>query len=246
MTELGAEAAIELGQALDGVPGIGHDQQRATGLERVPLPGGVGPLDAGPRFEQAHRRGAGFFAHGDEEAFSGVGIDDDPLVHEHVLLQGTFEVVAERGIGRGREHVAVVGLDQGAVTDLVVLDLGTDGHDASAGLVAGNGGLLAGYVAGDAPQLVWREERQDLALARVRGEGMQQLGVAEADAGRFDPAQDLGGAQLGHRLRGVECDLVGGHDLDRVLRLGDVDHESITWPPVTGSACPVSYCWWTR
>ena len=75
---------------------------------------------------------------------------------------------------------------------------------------------------------------------------MQQLGVAEADAGGLDLAQDLGGTQLRHRLGRVEPGLVGGDDLDRVLGRWDVGHDSITWPPVTGKAWPVSYCWATR
>ena len=142
--------------------------------------------------------------------------------------------------------MAVVGLHQGSVADLVVLDLRADGDHASAGLVAGHGGRLAGHVAGDGGQLLGRQEGEHLALARMRGESVQQLGVAEADAGGLDLAQDLGGAQLGHRLGRVEHGLVGGHDLDRVLGLRDLGHESITWPPVTGNAWPVSYCWATR
>ena len=225
---------------------LGHHQQLAAGREGASLLGRVGTFDAGPRLQQAHRRGAGLVAHGDEEALLRLGVDDHALVHQRVLLEGALEVVAERGIGAGGQHVAVVGLHEGSVTDLVVLDLGAHGHDASAGLVAGHRGGLTRHVAGDGGQLCRRQEGEHLALARVRSEGMQQLGVAETDAGGLDPAQDLGGAQLRHGLLRVEHGLVRGHDLDRVLGLGDLSHESITWPPVTGSACPVSYCCETR
>ena len=121
--------------------GVGYHQQLAAGLERASLLGGVGALDAGPRLQQADRRGAGLLAHGDEEALLRLGVDDHALVHQRVLLERALEVVAERGVGAGREHVPVVGLHEGAVADLVVLDLGADSHDPSAGLVAGHGGL---------------------------------------------------------------------------------------------------------
>ena len=236
----------ELGEPLDDAAALGHHQQLAAGRERASLLSGVGAFDAGPRLEQSHRGRAGLFAHGDEEAFVCLGVDDDALVHEHVLLQRALEVVAEGGVGGGGEHVAIVGLHQGPVADLVALHLRADRHHAGTGLVAGHGRGVTGHVAGDRRQLVRTQEREHLALARVRGEGMQQLGVAEADAGGLDLAQDLGGTRHRHRLGGVERDLVGGHDLDRVLRLGDIGHESITWPPVTGNACPVSYCCATR
>ena len=231
---------------VDGVAGVDHHQQAPSGPERCALLGGVGTLHARPRLQQAHRRGTGLLADGDEEALAGLGLDDDALVHQHVLLQAALEVVAEGRIGRCRQHVAIVGLHEGAVTHLVALDTRAHGDDAGTALVSWHGRLVARDVAGDAGQLLGRQEGPHLALARVGLEGMQQLGVAEADAYRFHLAQDLRRAQRGHRLGRVQDGPVGGDDLDRVLGRWDGAHDSITWPPVTGTAWPVSYCWATR
>ena len=233
-------------EALDDVAAVGHHQQLPAGGEGAALLGGVGALDTGPRLEQADRRGAGLLAHRNEEALVRLGVDDHALVHDHVLLQRAFEVVAEGGVRAVGEHVAIVGLHEGAVADRVALDLRADGDDTGTGLVARHGRGFSGHVAGDRGQLGRAQERLHFTLARVRGEGVQQLGVAEADAGGLDLAQDLRGSGLRYGLLGVQARLVRGHDLDRVLGLGDIGHESITWPPVTGNACPVSYCCETR
>ena len=242
----------QLGQAVDGVAGVGHDQQAATSRQRGTLLGGVGALHAGPRLQQRDRRSAGRLCDGDEEALARVGVHDDALVHDHVLLQPALEVVAEGGIGGGRGQVPVVGLHEDALAHPVVLHRGTDGHDAPAALVAGHRGQLAGHVAGDLGQDLRVQASLHLALAGMVREGVQQLRVGEADAHRLHLDQDLRGPQLRDPLGRVEDDGVRGHELDGALggregrrRLGR-RHESITWPPVTGRACPVSYCWATR
>ncbi len=75
---------------------------------------------------------------------------------------------------------------------------------------------------------------------------------------RLHPHEYLVRPRLSYRLVGVVDDAAGVDDLDRVLGGGNgplsrlpSDHASappyfsITWPPVTGMACPVSYRWAT-
>ena len=82
-------------------------------------------------------------------------------------------------------------------------------------------------------------------------EGVQQLGVAETDAAGLHLQQHLVGAHLVDRFGGVEHELVSPDDLDGVLSGGNLAHVlslkfltgqafSMTWPPVTGTAWPVS------
>ena len=97
----------------------------------------------------------------------------------------------------------------------------------------------------------------------MRRERVQQLGVGEADPHGLDLSRTIW-VGPGHRdgLRPVVDDLARDPELDRVLGGREMGHGaapvgiwdgagggaqlSMTWPPVTGSAWPVSYCWATR
>ncbi len=233
-------------QAVDDMAGFDHDQQRSAGLQGVALGRGVGALDAGPRFQERHGRRTGLLRHRDEEALPGAGLDDHALVHDHVFLQPAFEVVAEGGIGLVGHEGAVVGLDEDAFTDAMSPDLAADGDDAGTGLVARDRGLLAGHVVGHLGQDGLVDAGDDGTLAWMARPGVQELRITEADPDRLDPRQHLRGAHRADRLGAVEADLVGANELDGVLGLRDPCHDSITWPPVTGRAWPVSYCCATR
>ena len=120
-------------------------------------------------------------------------IDDDALVHQDVFLQRALEVVAEGGVGAGGGQVAVVGLHEAALADLVVLHLVADGDDAAGDLVAGHGGLVAGDVAGDLGEDVRASRPLTIfALARVLGELLEQLQVGEAQADGLDLGRGSG------------------------------------------------------
>ena len=59
---------------------------------------GVRRLDAGPRLEERDGGAARLLVDRDQEALARPGLDDHPLVEEHVLLEPALEVVAEGGV----------------------------------------------------------------------------------------------------------------------------------------------------
>ena len=242
--------------------GIGDHQEATGGEESPPLAHRVRGLDTCPWLEQRNRRGGGLLVDGDQEPFARPGLDHHPLVDDDVFLEPALEVVAEGRVGAGRREVAVVGLDEDPLADPVVRDALADRDDPGDDLVPRDRGRLAGDVARDLRERLRREAADHLALAGMVREGVQQLGVREADADGLDAQEDLRGPRGRHRLGPVVDGLARGHDLDGVLggRDGDagggglghcggssaMGQLSMTWPPVTGSACPVSYCWATR
>ena len=117
-----------------------------------------------------------------------------------------------------------VGLHQDAVADLVVLHVRADRNNAADRLVTGNGGLGAGLEAGDGRELLGGEATDDLDLAGVLVELVQQLGVREADATGLYLEQHLGRPNRVDGLRRVVDDLVLADVLDCMLRGRDLGH----------------------
>jgi hypothetical protein len=154
--------------------------------------------------------------------------------------------------------VPVVGLDKAALADAMAADLVAHRDDAPNGLVPGDRGQPLRNIRGDFGQHVSVEAREDHALAGMACERMKELRVGEADPARFHPHQDLVRSGPRHGLLAVVDDPAGVDDLDRVLGGGNgplvrlrsghslaPHYFSITWPPVTGMAWPVSYRWAT-
>ena len=112
----------------------------------------------------------------------------------------------------------VVRLHEASFTDAVAPHLRADRHDAAYHLMTGNRGQLARYVARDLRQDGRVEAGQHLALARVRREGVEQLGIREADADGLDPREDLVGTGRGDGFCPVVDEPCGSHELDGVLR----------------------------
>ena len=199
---------------------IGDDHEPAAAERSAPLGLRVGSLDAGPRFEERDGGGAGGFPDGDEEALARSRLDDHPLVHDDVFLEPALEVVAERGVGTRGGQVPVVGLHEASFTDAMAPHVGADRHDAAHHLMTGDRGQLARDVARDLRQDGRVETGQDLALARMRREGMEQLGIREADADSLDPGEDLVRTGRSDRLCPIVDEPRGSHELDGVLRGG--------------------------
>jgi hypothetical protein len=269
-------------QPLDRVPRVRHDQQATARRQRRALAGRVRRLDAGPRLEERDCRPGRLLVDRDQEAPSGPGLDDHPLVQEDVLLEPALEVVAERRVRGGGRQMAVVGLDEDALAGSVAAHVVTDRDDPARALVPRHRRPVARDVAGVLGECGRVQAREHVALPRMRGEGVEQLGVGEADPDRLDLHDELGRAGHGHGLGPVVDQLPGTDDLDRVLgrrqrrdgRQGFVHlaaprggsswrrggngrgpgrprvrvavQLSITWPPVTGRAWPVSYRWAIR
>ena len=167
-------------------------------------------------------------------------------------------VGTEGGVGGLRREVAIVGLDQTPLADSMAPDLVANDDDTPHRLVARNHGERARGIGRNLGQHFGSKPREDLALAWMACEGVQELRVGEADADRFHLHQDLMRARNRHCLGAVVNRSPGVDDLDRVLgggnarrvRAGSVQasvphYRSITWPPVTGTAWPVSYFWAT-
>ena len=134
-----------LGHAFRLAP-VGHDdQQPAAGLDGVSFAGGVGSLDARPRFDQRHRRGALVLARRNQKTIP-IRRDDHALVEQRVFLQAALKVVSERRVGAARRgQLAVVGLHQAALANLVMFHLIADGNDPADDFVSRHGGQAAGH-----------------------------------------------------------------------------------------------------
>ena len=169
----------------------------------------------------------------DEELLA-VGGDDAALVDDRVLLQGAVEVVAEGAVRLRSAQVLPIRLDQQAVADLEVGDLGADRDHADDRLMAGDRGSAARAVVRDLRERLGGDAGDDLALARVVVELVQQFRVGEADAARLHFEEQLGGADPVDGLGGVDLELVDSCDLDRVLGFRDLSH--VFFLVVRGSA----------
>ena len=120
-----------------------------------------------------------------------------------------------------------VGLHQNAVTDTPVLDRVTHGDDPTDRLMPGHDRLGVRLVAGDLGQLLRGQPSDHVGLARVRIEGVQQLGVGEADPAGLDLEQQLVRARSADRLVGDDLDLVETGDQDGVLGGGETGHRCV-------------------
>ena len=119
----------------------------------------------------------------------------------------------------GRAKLAIVGLHQHALADLVACDALADGDDAADGFVARDGGLAQRDVAGNLLEHLARQAADDLALARVVGELLEQLEVGEAQAHGLDLGQHLVRPRWVHALGAIERQLARSDKLDGELRL---------------------------
>ena len=193
-----------------------------------------------------------------------------------VLLEPALEVVAEGGVRAGRRQVPVVGLDEDPLADRVARDGRPDGDDParrprgrgrSAARPARSSGSPRAPPASRPPEtsalrrcvvkacssLVSEKQMPDrldpeheLRRARARAPAWPGCGRA-ARARRTgsragSPAAPAAGASVVHLVV-----LVAGGDGSVGTACAPVAAQlSITWPPVTGRAWPVSYCWATR
>jgi hypothetical protein len=204
-------------QPLDRVPRVRHDEQATARCQRRAPAGRVRRFDAGPRLEERDCRPGRPLVDRDEEALPGPGLDDHPFVQDDILLEPALEVVAERRVRAGGRQVAVVGLDEDALAGAVAAHVAADRHDPTGAFVPRHRGPVARDVAGVLGERGRVQARQHLALPRMRGEGMQQLGVGEADPDRLDLHDELCRAGHGHGLGPVVDQQPGADDLDRVL-----------------------------
>jgi len=96
-----------------------------------------------------------------------------------------------------------------------------DGDDAHDDFVAGHRRLVAGDVAGDLVQDFAGQPRDDLGLARVLAELLEQLEIGKTKPHGLDLGQDLVGAGLVDRLGGIQPELAGTDQLHGVLGIGN-------------------------
>jgi hypothetical protein len=207
--------------AFDSVARVRDHEQPPAREWLLSLAIDVRRLDARPRLDQRDRRCARLLANRNEETFVGSGLDDHPLVEQHVLLEPALKVVAEGGVGGLRREVAIVGLDQAPLAELVAANLVAHGDDVTHRLVPGDGRQSARRIRWNLGQHFRRQPRENLALARVAGERVQELGIGEADPDRFHLYQDLVRARLRDGLGAVVDGSAGVHDLDRMLGGGN-------------------------
>lgn len=246
------------GDAICCVARVRNDEQATAGKQAAALAVDVGRLNACPRLHECNGRCARLLADRDEEPFSGSGLDNHPLIQEDVFLQPALEVVAEGGVRGRRQEVPVVRLDKAPFADAMAAHLVSHGDDAPNRLVPGDREQPTRRIRGDLGQHFRVDFREDRALSGVARERMQQLRVGEADPARFHPHEDLVRSRPRYRLLAVVDRPSGVDYLDRVLGGGNGPrvrlpsghslaprYFSITWPPVTGMAWPVSYRWAT-
>ncbi len=124
-------------------------------------------------------------------------VNHHALVHQDVFLKRAFEIVAEGGGRAGGGQVAVVGLHQAPLANLVLLDLVADRDDPADDLVARHRGLAPGNVVGHLLQGLGTQPLDDLALAGMLVELLQQLEIGEAKAHAFDLGENLVRARVG-------------------------------------------------
>ena len=269
-TAPGDAAARSGASPCTGGPVRDHEQA-APRRQRLPLAAGVRGLHAGPRLQQRDRGPAGPLAR------PGSG-SARPCPVSMIIRssRSTYswrppsklypKAAFEPGVGQ----VPVVGLDEAALADRGGAGHGrADRHDPGTrprGRARSAG--RPGRSSGSRPAPRASRPAVTSALAEVAREGVEQLGVGEADADRLDPRSRIcvgpgtctALARLWTSCPGptnwMAC-CVGGEGA--AARLGSVRHGigswsavgwrhqlSITWPPVTGRAWPVSYCWSTR
>ena len=189
---------------------VHDDEGRAAGAHGLPFRVGQRILDAGPGFEESDTRRAAIVVDLNEHALAEVVVKSDALVDDDVLLQGPFEGVPKARVASGcRLEDAIVRLHRVAPADLVVFGLIANRDDANHGLVSGDGGRFVRNVAGNFLELFRLQKRDDVGLARMRGELVKQFHVREAETCGFDSREDLVSFRLDHGLFCVEGELVG-------------------------------------
>ncbi len=198
-----------LPQPADITPFFRHYQQAAAAAEVLAFGSNIGTFHTCPRFGQSNRRSAKGIINRNKKTLLGLRLDDDPLVHQHILLQRSFEIITKRTIGIFCFQPPIIGLHQDALADMMMAHLLPDGNDTAAGFMAGNGCLACGPIGRYFRQNAEINPFHDVAFAGMPVKLFKQFQIGKTQSYRFDTSDNLIGSGRIYALGRIDPQLIG-------------------------------------